>query len=168
MGGSLRPPSATGSCTPISAKASGPQRMDFATGSAWPTRSCSRVLRAMEINWRRRSPPELAPARRHVAPAARAAVPPPYRPRRPPAILAGSARARAAALARDYSCRARRGARDGLRLVEPVRPRLQASLRRAAEPHAAQRLSRTQRRGTALQQFVRFAKLCLPNRQVEA
>ena len=86
----------------------------------------------------------LARAGRHLAPAARAAVPSPYRPRHPRPLSLAAAGARAPAPARDDAAGARRGARHRLRLGEPVRPRLSPRLRRAAEPHPRFRCARQQ------------------------
>ena len=120
----------------------GPQRMDLRYRLGVADEKLLAVLRAMEIEHRDAAAPRGAGAPgRHLAPPARAAVPPPYRPWRPSSLPLAQVGTSPPAPARDHAARARRGARHRLRLRQPIRPRLCPRLRRAAEPHPAARVS---------------------------
>ena len=119
----------------------GPQRMDLRYRLGVADEKLLSVLRAMEASIETPLSARLSRASgRHFAAAARAPVPPPYRPRHPPALSLAEIGAGAPALARDDAARARRGARHRLCFGKPIRPRLYEGLRRAAEPHPHQRV----------------------------
>jgi transcriptional regulator GlxA family with amidase domain len=109
----------------------GPQRMDLRLRLGVADEKLLRVLRRMEVSI---EAPQLAPSLR-ASPAFRSTARRLFRRHWGTASTGNIRRCGGApASARDDAACARRGACHGLRLGEPVRPRLCGGLRRAAEP----------------------------------